>query len=82
MHSSQKICHSSSIEGRKLPGGSSIVPGLRELLGERFEAGVEFLNPFNNVTYNPRDFDPDYINEVAPSTAIAVGLAVRRANDR
>jgi type IV pilus assembly protein PilM len=65
-----------------LSGGSSIVPGLRELLGERFEAGVEFLNPFNNVTYNPRDFDPDYINEVAPSAAIAVGLAVRRASDR
>ena len=65
-----------------LSGGASVVPGLRELLGDRFEAGVEFLNPFNNVTYNPRDFDPDYINEVAPSAAIAVGLAVRRASDR
>ena len=65
-----------------LSGGSSVVPGLRELLGDRFEAGVEFLNPFNNVTYNPRDFDPDYINEVAPCAAIAVGLAVRRASDR
>jgi type IV pilus assembly protein PilM len=65
-----------------LSGGASKVPGLRELLGDRFEAGVEFLNPFNNVTYNPRDFDPDYINEVAPSSAIAVGLAVRRVGDR
>ena len=65
-----------------ISGGASVVPGLRELLGDRFEAGVEFLNPFNNVTYNPRDFDPDYINEVAPSAAIAVGLAVRRVGDR
>jgi type IV pilus assembly protein PilM len=65
-----------------LSGGASVVPGLRELLGDRFEAGVEFLNPFNNVTYNPRDFDPDYINEVAPCAAIAVGLAVRRVSDR
>jgi type IV pilus assembly protein PilM len=65
-----------------ISGGASVVPGLRELLGERFEAGVEFLNPFNNVTYNPRDFDPDYINEVAPCAAIAVGLAVRRVSDR
>ena len=65
-----------------LSGGTAKVPGLRELLGDRFEAGVEFLNPFNNVTYNPRDFDPEYINEVAPSSAIAVGLAVRRVGDR
>ncbi len=31
------------------------------------------MNPFNNVTYNPRDFDPDFINEIGPSAAIAVG---------
>jgi type IV pilus assembly protein PilM len=65
-----------------LCGGTSKVQGLRDLLSERFEAGVEMLNPFNSVTYNPRDFDPDFINDVSPSAAIAVGLAVRRAGDR
>jgi type IV pilus assembly protein PilM len=65
-----------------LSGGASRTLGLRELLADRFEAGIEFLNPFNNVTYNPRDFDPDYINEIAPSAAIAVGLAARKAGDR
>ncbi len=65
-----------------LSGGASRTIGLRELLADRFEAGIEFLNPFNNVTYNPRDFDPDYINEIAPSAAIAVGLAARKAGDR
>jgi len=65
-----------------LSGGTALVPGLMELLADRFEAGVEFMNPFNNVTYNPKDFDPDYINEIAPSAAIAVGLAVRRVGDR
>jgi type IV pilus assembly protein PilM len=65
-----------------LSGGTSKVRGLRELLAERFEAGVEILNPFNNVTYNPKDFDPDFISEVGPSAAIAVGLAVRRVGDR
>ena len=43
---------------------------------------MEILNPFNNVTYNPRDFDPDFINEIGPSAAIAVGLAVRKVGDR
>jgi type IV pilus assembly protein PilM len=65
-----------------LSGGSSKVPGLQELLAGRFEAGVELLNPFNSVTYNPRDFDPEFINEISPSMAIAVGLAVRKVGDR
>jgi len=65
-----------------LAGGTSKVQGLRDLLSERFEAGVEALNPFNSVTYNPRDFDPDFINDIAPSAAIAVGLAARKVGDR
>jgi type IV pilus assembly protein PilM len=65
-----------------LAGGTAKVQGLRDLLSERFEAGVENLNPFNSVTYNPRDFDPDFINDVAPQAAIAVGLAARKVGDR
>jgi type IV pilus assembly protein PilM len=65
-----------------LSGGTSKVHGLRELLSDRFGVGVEIMNPFNAVTYNPRDFDPDYIAEIGPQAAIAVGLAVRRVGDR
>lgn len=65
-----------------LSGGTSKLHGLQELLSERFEAGVEIMNPFNNITYNPRDFDPEFIGEVGPQAAIAVGLAVRRVGDR
>ena len=65
-----------------LAGGTSKVQGLRDLLSERFEAGVETLNPFNSVTYNPKDFDPDFINDLAPQAAIAVGLASRKVGDR
>src|SRR5262249_38268759 len=65
-----------------LSGGTSKVQGLRDLLADRFEAGVEVMNPFNNVTYNPRDFDPDFLSEIGPSAAIAVGLAVRKVGDR
>ena len=65
-----------------LAGGTSKVQGLRDLLSERFEAGVELMNPFNAITYNPKDFDPDFIGEIGPQAAIAVGLAVRRVGDR
>ncbi len=65
-----------------LSGGTSKVHGLRDLLADRFDAGVEVMNPFNNITYNPRDFDPDFIAEIGPSAAIAVGLAGRKVGDR
>ena len=65
-----------------LSGGTAKIQELRDLLGEKFEAGVEIMNPFNNVTYNPRDFDPEFIDEIGPQAAIAVGLAARRAGDR
>jgi type IV pilus assembly protein PilM len=65
-----------------LSGGTSNVSALREVFADRFEAGVELMNPFNSVTYNPRDFDPEFINEIGPSAAIAVGLAVRKVGDR
>jgi type IV pilus assembly protein PilM len=65
-----------------MAGGTAKVQGLRDLLADRFEAGVEIMNPFNSVTYNPKDFDPDFIAEIGPSAAIAVGLAARRAGDR
>jgi type IV pilus assembly protein PilM len=65
-----------------LSGGTSNVSALREVFADRFEAGVELMNPFNSITYNPREFDPEFINEIGPSAAIAVGLAVRKVGDR
>ena len=63
-------------------GGTAKLRGLQDLLSDRFEAGVEVMNPFNSVTYNPRQFDPDFINEIGPQAAIAVGLATRKVGDR
>ena len=63
-------------------GGTAKVHGLRELLAERFGAPVEMLNPFLNVRYSEKDFNPEVLEDLAPSAAIAVGLAVRRVGDR
>ena len=48
------------------PAGPPRCTACRSCSSDRFEAGVELMNPFNNVTYNPRDFDPDFINEIGP----------------
>jgi len=65
-----------------LSGGAAKVHGLRDLLTDRLDAPVELLNPFLNVRYNEKDFDPDFLDDIGPSAAIAVGLAVRRVGDR
>jgi type IV pilus assembly protein PilM len=65
-----------------LSGGTAKIHGLRELLADRFQAPVELLNPFLNVRYSEKDFNPDFLEDIAPSAAIAVGLAVRRVGDR
>jgi type IV pilus assembly protein PilM len=65
-----------------LSGGTAKIHGLRELLADRFSTQVELLNPFLNVRYSDKDFNPDFLEDIGPSAAIAVGLAVRRVGDR
>ena len=65
-----------------LSGGAANVNGLRDLLADRLDAPVELLNPFLNVRYSEKDFDPAFLDDIGPSAAIAVGLAVRRVGDR
>jgi type IV pilus assembly protein PilM len=60
-----------------ISGGGSKLVGLAEELSERLELPVEVLNPFRNIKVDPKKFDPDYLNEIVPEMAVAVGLAVR-----
>ena len=46
-------------------------------LAKRFEIPIEVLNPFRQIKVDARRFDPDYMREVVPEMAIAVGLALR-----
>ena len=60
-----------------ISGGGSKLNGLAQELSRRLELPVEVLNPFRNIRVDSRKFDSDYINEVMPEMAVAVGLAVR-----
>jgi type IV pilus assembly protein PilM len=64
-----------------ISGGASRAEGFGELLGERFDAPVELLDPFRRIEFDPVRFKVD-VAEVAPAAAVAVGLALRRAGDR
>lgn len=58
-------------------GGSARVPGVLDLLKEEFQVAVDELDPFRRITYNPAKFSDDYIRELAPRLAVAVGLGLR-----
>jgi type IV pilus assembly protein PilM len=61
-------------------GGGSKLRGLVEFLASRFEVSVEVFDPFRKIRVDARGFDPDYMREVVPEMAIAVGLALRGVN--
>ena len=60
-----------------ISGGGSKLAGLASELSQRLELPVEVLNPFRNIKVDSKKFDPDYLNEIVPEMAVAVGLAVR-----
>jgi type IV pilus assembly protein PilM len=60
-----------------ISGGGSKLAGLREGLSARLELPVEFLDPFRQIKVDTRKFDPDYLSEIMPEMAVAVGLALR-----
>lgn len=63
-------------------GGSSRVPGLIEVLAELTEASVGFMNPFRNIFYDKNEFDPEYIEAIAPKMSVVMGLATRKPGDK
>ncbi|TGU70655.1 type IV pilus assembly protein PilM [Geomonas terrae] len=65
-----------------LSGGGAKTLQLVEAVQQRLSLPVELMNPLANVTVNEKEFDPRYLDEIAPLMSVAVGLATRRAGDK
>jgi type IV pilus assembly protein PilM len=66
-----------AVQKMLVAGGGSKLPGLTNYLAKRFEVPVEVFDPFRQIQVDARKFDPDYMREIVPEMAIAVGLALR-----
>jgi type IV pilus assembly protein PilM len=66
-----------AVEKILISGGGSKLVGLAEDLSGRLELPVEVLDPFRQIKVDTRKFDPDYLSEIMPEMAVAVGLAIR-----
>ena len=63
-------------------GGASRAEGFTEMLSERFGAQVESFDPFKRVGLDSKKLPAETMADVAPTVAVAVGLALRRVGDR
>ncbi len=62
-------------------GGASHTLGLIEALEHKFEIPTEKFDSFRNISFDQRRFSPAVIQARSPSLAIAVGLALRNAEE-
>jgi len=72
----------SAVQQILVSGGGSKLKGLVEFLSKRFEIPVEMFDPFRKIRVDSRGFDPEYMREIVPEMAIAVGLALRGVDTR
>ena len=65
-----------------LSGGSAQIPMLVRTLERNLEVPVELVNPFKNIIIDPRRFDVDLLQKMAPVATVVVGLGLRKPGYR
>lgn len=68
---------SAAIDRMLIAGGSSKVPHLTNYLSDKFQMPVDRFDSFRFIRYDRKKFDVEYLAELSPNMAVAVGLAVR-----
>lgn len=69
--------HGGSIDKVVLSGGSARLPNLDKFLADGLGTQVVILNPLARIKVDPKKFNLDFINKMAPGFAVSIGLAVR-----
>jgi type IV pilus assembly protein PilM len=62
-------------------GGAAHTPGLIETLTQKFDIPAEKFNSLKKISFDPKRFPPSMIEDHAPDLAIAIGLALRSAEE-
>jgi type IV pilus assembly protein PilM len=64
-----------------LAGGGAGVLNLDAILRDKFGIPVSVMDPFRKISVDESQFNPEELAEMAPSMAVAVGLALRKLGD-
>ncbi|MBF0202925.1 MAG: type IV pilus assembly protein PilM [Desulfamplus sp.] len=63
-------------------GGGSLVKGFVNFLSEGLSVPTSVFNPFEGVIVNSKKISESFINQSAPFASIALGLALRKLDDK
>lgn len=65
-----------------LSGGCANIPGITAMLSDRLHCETELFDPFKNISLDRKAFGADYIKDMTSVVPLAVGLALRRMDDK
>lgn len=65
-----------------LSGGCAKLPALSRAIEGKTGVSVEAIDPFRQVAISGRDLDSAFLKSQAPLATVALGLALRRVDDR
>lgn len=70
------------VEKIVLSGGGVFVEGFRESLLSELDADITIINPFEGLIVNERKFPDSFLTQAGPLASIAIGLALRKVDDK
>jgi len=65
-----------------LSGGGVFIEGFKEYLLSELDADVSIINPFEALIVNEKKFPDSFTTKAGPLAPIAIGLALRRVDDK
>ncbi|MFO7838778.1 MAG: type IV pilus assembly protein PilM [Desulfosalsimonadaceae bacterium] len=65
-----------------LSGGGANINEFRDLLAMQTSTDVSMINPFESFSIGNDQLDDAYLQQIAPQAAIAMGLALRKVDDK
>ena len=72
---------SPAIDRMLIAGGSSKVTHLTDYLSDKFQIPVERFDSFRSIRFDHKRIDEEYLRELSPNMAVAVGLGARVAEE-
>ena len=65
-----------------ITGGVSKIPAVKASLESRLGVSVHVVDPWRQISFSEKDFDPEYLQAMGPVFTVAAGLAMRRMGDK
>ncbi|MBU1340596.1 MAG: pilus assembly protein PilM [Proteobacteria bacterium] len=78
----QSSANDEKVEKIVLSGGGVFIKGFKDCLLSELEADVSIINPFEALIVNEKKFPDSFITKAGPLAPIAIGLALRRVDDK